>query len=131
MQDDHLTVHQRKKKNNNLRVMKRLFSCLTGKANEAFCFKKVFPVNPRQVPFVVESYGVGKKNREALQGVVQSLLKPGMYLQYMKSKPLIMTHDESLLPSHCFFGVITTQICILPKGTNQVCCFTVLFYINV
>lgn len=87
--------------------MKRLVSCLNGKANEAFCFKKVFPVNPRQLPFVVESSGVGKKNRAALQGVVQSLLKLGMYLQYMKSKPLIMTHDETLLPSHCFSGVTT------------------------
>lgn len=86
-------------KRNNLRVMKRLVSCLTGKAKEAFCFKKVFPFDTSYLPFVVESYGVGKKYRVASQGVVQSLLKLGTYLHCMKSKPLIMTHCETLLPS--------------------------------
>lgn len=92
-------------KNSNPRVMKRLASCLT-KQMRHFCFKKVFPVNP--IPFLLRVMEKKKIYRVAPQDVVQSLLKLGMYLHYMKSKPLIRTHDETLLPSCCFSGVTKT-----------------------
>jgi len=73
---------------------------VTGKENEAFFFKKVVPVSPRQLPCVVGSYGVGKKCKAALWDVVQPPPWLGTYLCYMKSRPLVMTHEETLLPSH-------------------------------
>lgn len=71
---------------------------MTRKVDKAFCFKHVVPVNSRQLSHVAKTCVVEEVQRVALCDVTQ--LKLQMHLHYMKSRPLVMTHDEPLLPNH-------------------------------